>query len=254
MRMLPPNSVCDGELVAWSGDRLSFDLLQQRLAAGAARARALAAEHPASYVVFDLLAANGVDLRGRRFDDRRAQLQTLTTWSPPMQLSPITDDLDTAKNWLAKYAAAGIEGVVAKGAATTYRRRRPRLAEIQAPNDRGSSDRGRDRAGHPTGKHRRRPLHPQRAAGHRRAQRAAVPGSVCFPGGGSGSQQGRGIPGRTPSSPADSATAGTGSASPRWNPLWSPSSRQTPPGRPVCGGTVSGTSGTDPNWILTMCL
>ena len=122
MRMLPPDSVCDGELVAWSGDRLSFDLLQQRLAAGAARSRALATEHPASYVVFDLLAANGVDLRGRRFDDRRAQLQTLTTtWSPPMQLSPITDDLDTAKNWLAKYAAAGIEGVVAKGAATTYR-------------------------------------------------------------------------------------------------------------------------------------
>ena len=70
--MLPPNSVCDGELVAWAGDRLSFDLLQQRLAAGPARARALAAEHPASYVVFDLLAADGVDLRGRRFDDRRA--------------------------------------------------------------------------------------------------------------------------------------------------------------------------------------
>ena len=61
-RMLPPNSVCDGELVAWAGDRLSFDLLQQRLAAGPARARALAAEHPASYVVFDLLAADGVDL------------------------------------------------------------------------------------------------------------------------------------------------------------------------------------------------
>ena len=31
--MLPPNSVCDGEVVAWAGDRLSFDLLQQRLAA-----------------------------------------------------------------------------------------------------------------------------------------------------------------------------------------------------------------------------
>jgi ATP-dependent DNA ligase len=38
-----------------------------------------------------------------------------------MQLSPITDDLETAKTWLVDYAAAGIEGVVAKGAATTYR-------------------------------------------------------------------------------------------------------------------------------------
>ena len=45
--VLPPNSVCDGELVAWARDRLSFDLLQQRLAAGPARARGLAAKHPA---------------------------------------------------------------------------------------------------------------------------------------------------------------------------------------------------------------
>ena len=120
-RMLPPHSVCDGELVAWTGDRLSFDLLQQRLAAGPAKARALAAKHPASYVVFDLLAADGVDLRGRRFDDRRAELESLTTWSPPMQLSPITDDMEEARRWLELYASAGIEGLVAKGADTTYR-------------------------------------------------------------------------------------------------------------------------------------
>ena len=43
--MAAPHQI-NGELVAWSGDRSSFDLLQQRLAAGAARARALAAEHP----------------------------------------------------------------------------------------------------------------------------------------------------------------------------------------------------------------
>ena len=113
--------MCDGEVVSWAGERLSFDLLQQRLAAGPARARVLAAEHPASYVVFDLLAANSVDLRGRRFDDRRAALEALTTWSPPMQLSPITDDFDTARSWLVDYAGAGIEGLVAKGASTVYR-------------------------------------------------------------------------------------------------------------------------------------
>ena len=95
--------MCDGEVVSWAGERLSFDLLQQRLAAGPARARVLAAEHPASYVVFDLLAANSVDLRGRRFDDRRAALEALTTWSPPMQLSPITDDFDAARSWLVDY-------------------------------------------------------------------------------------------------------------------------------------------------------
>ena len=111
------------ELVAWSGNGLSFDRLQQRLAANPARARALAAESPASYVVFDLLAVNGVDIRGRRFDDRRAALEDLTDWSPPMQLSPITDDFETAKAWLADHAdaGAGIEGLVAKGGATIYR-------------------------------------------------------------------------------------------------------------------------------------
>jgi ATP-dependent DNA ligase len=60
----------NGELACWAGDRLSFDLLQQRLAAGPARAHALAAPHPASYVVFDLLAASSVDLRGFRSQGR----------------------------------------------------------------------------------------------------------------------------------------------------------------------------------------
>lgn len=74
MKMLPPNSVCDGEVVAWSGDRLNFDLLQHRLAAGAARSRALAVEQPASYVVFDLLAASGVDLGGwQKFKHRTTE-------------------------------------------------------------------------------------------------------------------------------------------------------------------------------------
>lgn len=121
MTLIPPNTVCDGELVAWAGDRLSFDLMQQRLAAGPARARSLAAQHPASYVVFDVLAAEGTDLRSRPFDERRATLENLTTWAPPMQVSPLTDDIATAQAWLSTYAQAGIEGLVAKGGATTYR-------------------------------------------------------------------------------------------------------------------------------------
>ena len=63
-------------------------------------------------MVFDLLAADGVDLRGRGFDARRSELAAVATWSPPMQLSPITDDFDTAKSWLVTYAVAGIEGLV----------------------------------------------------------------------------------------------------------------------------------------------
>lgn len=121
MLLLPLDSICDGELVAWDSDRLSFDLLQQRLAAGPARARSLAARHPASYVVFDVLAAGGTDLRSRPFDERRAALEALAPWAPPMQVSPLTADIATARTWLSLYAPAGIEGLVAKGGSTTYR-------------------------------------------------------------------------------------------------------------------------------------
>jgi hypothetical protein len=47
---------------------LSFDALQQRLVTSPAKARAKAAELPASFAAFDLLAAGGVDLRACRPD------------------------------------------------------------------------------------------------------------------------------------------------------------------------------------------
>ena len=61
--------------------------------------------------------------------------------------------------------------------------------------------------------------------------------------------RGRSTRGRTPSSPAASATAVTGSGSPRCSPLWSPRSLPTPPGRPACGDTEFATCGTDQSCI-----
>lgn len=51
-----PGIVLDGELVIWNGDRLDFDLLQQRLVNPAKRAGVLAASRPATYMAFDVLA------------------------------------------------------------------------------------------------------------------------------------------------------------------------------------------------------
>ena len=79
-----PGTVLDGEVVIWNGARLDFDLLQQRLAGGAARIARQVREHPASYVVFDVLALNGDDLRNRPLRERRAVLENLA------------DDLDAA--------------------------------------------------------------------------------------------------------------------------------------------------------------
>jgi ATP-dependent DNA ligase len=59
--------------------------LQQRLVTSAAKARAKAAELPASFAAFDLLAAGGVDLRSQRWAVRRQRLEQLARdWVPSL--------------------------------------------------------------------------------------------------------------------------------------------------------------------------
>ena len=118
---LPAGTVVDGEVVVWNGARLDFALLQQRLVTAAGRIAPLARAHPASYVAFDLLAAAGDDQRGRPLRERRAALEALAgRWRPPLQLSPVTDDPAEARRWARDYRAAGVEGLVVKGASGRY--------------------------------------------------------------------------------------------------------------------------------------
>ena len=74
----------NGELVILGADgRLSFDALQQRLVTSPAKARGKAAELPASFAAFDLLAAGGVDLRTQRWAVRRERLEQVSRgWVP----------------------------------------------------------------------------------------------------------------------------------------------------------------------------
>jgi ATP-dependent DNA ligase len=121
LAQLPAGTVVDGEVVVWNGERLDFGLLQRRMVSAVGRIGALAAAHPASYVAFDLLAAGGTDLRTRQLRRRRADLEALAaSWAPPLQLSPVTADPEEARQWSADFRPAGIEGLVAKGAATRY--------------------------------------------------------------------------------------------------------------------------------------
>jgi ATP-dependent DNA ligase len=118
---LSPGTVLDGEVVIWDGARLSFDLLQARMATTARRVAGLARQHPASYVAFDVLAHDGVDLRRRTWSARRQCLEALSvTWTPPLQLSPVTADPEQARRWMRDLRPAGIEGLVVKGARTRY--------------------------------------------------------------------------------------------------------------------------------------
>ncbi|MFF1738913.1 ATP-dependent DNA ligase [Streptomyces mirabilis] len=52
---LPDDTALDGELVAWEGDRLAFERLQQRAHRRAATAARAAGELQAHFVAFDLL-------------------------------------------------------------------------------------------------------------------------------------------------------------------------------------------------------
>ena len=118
---LPEHCVLDGEIVIATEHGLDFDALQQRLHPAASRVEKLARETPASFVAFDLLAADGRDLMAAPQRERRAGLERLLRGvAPPVHLTPLTLDRDTAARWLDQFEGAGLDGVVAKPAANPY--------------------------------------------------------------------------------------------------------------------------------------
>jgi ATP-dependent DNA ligase len=115
LERLPPGSVVDGEIVIAGPDGLDFDALQMRLHPAASRVAKLARACPASFVAFDLLAVNGETITAQPQRDRRAALEALLTHvSPPVYLTPMTRDRDTAVEWLERFEGAGLDGVIAK--------------------------------------------------------------------------------------------------------------------------------------------
>src|SRR6185437_7744508 len=88
---LPERCVVDGEIVVPINGRLEFEVLQQRIHPADSRVRRLAAETPASYVAFDLLAVGDENLMGRPFAERRARLeQELRAVKAPVHVTPAT--------------------------------------------------------------------------------------------------------------------------------------------------------------------
>ena len=112
---LPPRSVVDGEVVIMNGDRLDFEALLQRIHPAKSRVDRLAAETPASFVAFDLLAVDDESLMATPFGERRTRLeQVMAGASAPVHLTPSTDDPATAQRWFEVFEGAGLDGVVAK--------------------------------------------------------------------------------------------------------------------------------------------
>ena len=118
---LPARCVVDGEIVVVTGDGLDFDTLQQRLHPAESRVAKLAAETPASFVAFDLLALGDRDLTGEPFDERRRALEGILDGAlGRVHLTPITDDPDLAEDWFTRFEGAGFDGVMAKPGGLPY--------------------------------------------------------------------------------------------------------------------------------------
>src|SRR4029079_4763861 len=87
---LPDGVVVDGEIVIATPGGLDFDALQMRLHPAASRVAKLAKETPAAFVAFDLLAADGIDLRENPQVERRARLEkALKSVGPAVFLQPV---------------------------------------------------------------------------------------------------------------------------------------------------------------------
>ncbi|MBK8461917.1 MAG: ATP-dependent DNA ligase [Nigerium sp.] len=120
----PDPCVIDGEIIMIdpdAGDRLNFDLLQQRIHPAASRITRLSAEIPASFVAFDLLALGPVNYAEKPFRERRAALvDALAGARPPIYLTQATDDRAIAREWFEQFEGAGLDGVIAKPMDAAY--------------------------------------------------------------------------------------------------------------------------------------
>ena len=122
----------DGEVVVMVDSVPSFEALAERLHVQDRRkAATLAARRPASYLVFDLLRLDGIDLIGRPFAQRRASLEALGLAGPHWQVPPTFTDGATL---LAATAEQGLEGVVSKRLDAPYRPGRRSDAWLKTPH------------------------------------------------------------------------------------------------------------------------
>jgi ATP-dependent DNA ligase len=85
------------------------------------RVTRLAAETPATFIAFDLLALGDDDLMSEPFADRRAALErALANAAPPVHVTPITRDEKIARAWFDRFEGAGLDGLIAKPTDLTY--------------------------------------------------------------------------------------------------------------------------------------
>jgi ATP-dependent DNA ligase len=131
---LPPRCVLDGEVFVAIGPKLEFEVLQQRIHPAASRIDKLAAETPAGYVAFDLLALDDEDYSPRPYAERRTALEAALVGLPtdgPFHLTRISTDADVAEQWFHQFEGAGLDGVIAKPMGAPYEPNKRTMLKIK---------------------------------------------------------------------------------------------------------------------------
>jgi bifunctional non-homologous end joining protein LigD len=109
--------VIDGEVVAFEGSRTSFSRLQPRIHLSSA-AKARRTGIAVYFYVFDVLRADGEDLRRRPLMERKRALRALLTYDDPVRLTPYR--LSGGEELFAEVCRKGWEGLIAKRADARY--------------------------------------------------------------------------------------------------------------------------------------
>jgi bifunctional non-homologous end joining protein LigD len=110
--------VVDGEVVAFDGSATSFSLLQQRLGVRNPGER-LIKSVPVRYYLFDVLRADGRDVRALPLRERKQVLRTLLAFDDPLRFTVHRSSGGEA--YWEQACARGWEGLVVKRADSPYR-------------------------------------------------------------------------------------------------------------------------------------
>ena len=115
---MPDDMLLDGEVLALDGGLPSFSALAERMhVTDARKAHGLAIARPVTFMAFDLLRLEGVDLTSRPLAERRAALERIGLDGSHCQVPPTYGDGDALRSATLEH---GLEGVVSKRLSSRY--------------------------------------------------------------------------------------------------------------------------------------
>ncbi|HEY2640029.1 MAG TPA: non-homologous end-joining DNA ligase [Streptosporangiaceae bacterium] len=118
-----PGQILDGEIVAFSGSATRFAQLQQRMGLAHPSASLVSAV-PVFYYIFDVMYADGQDVRALPQLERKQILRRLLSFDDPLRYTEHRER--DGERYFEQACRDGWEGLIAKRAAAPYRGRRTR--------------------------------------------------------------------------------------------------------------------------------